>query len=151
LNHHAPAKNAGEGKIPQTSKSLKKPTTREPNEFAEGFKTAFDANFAEKYKWLVGDFIQLAAFRKSYPDVTPARFVAVAQSLWNKGVYCPKAALTIRGHAAAWSSHAASLDLVDSQERAKQEEAAQKDREWKELSARMQASKERNRAASGMR
>ena len=81
--------------------------TRKPDEFAEAFQAAFDAHFPEKYKWQQADFVQLAAFRKAYPNVTPKKFVEVVKALWDKGTFCPQVALTIRGHAARWAQHAA--------------------------------------------
>jgi hypothetical protein len=81
---------------------------RQPDLHAEAFAAAFDARFPEKYKrWNKADFVQLAAWRKGYPDVTPERFVAVAKALWGEGTYCPGYAFGIKSLCAGWAKAAA--------------------------------------------
>jgi len=82
--------------------------------FADAFKIAFDTEFGTAYTWQDGDFVQLAKFRKGYPDVTPEQFVELARACWAQGQFTSKASLTIRGVAAGWAQLSA---LVKSKQR----------------------------------
>jgi len=76
------------------------PSRRDPH--ADAFKAAFDETFPDPYNCIQGDFVQLAAWRKNHPDITPERFVEVAKAHWARGKYIPGASLTIRGMCADW-------------------------------------------------
>ncbi len=99
-----------------SSSSSKRSKNNSPrNEFADVFKNSFDSRWPEKYVWLQADFVQLAKWRKNYPDVTPKKFVAVAGHHWGRGEYLPKASLTIRGLCAGWAQLANQADAKTKQ------------------------------------
>lgn len=82
------------------------------DEHAEAFKTAFDHQFTTPYKWKPADFVKLAAWRKDYADapISPQEFTALAEWHWNRGQYCPKVSLSIKGVCCAWAELAATRE-----------------------------------------
>ena len=76
---------------------------RKTDPHAEAFKAAIEEAFpGVPYGWIKGDFVQLAAWRKAHGDVPPEGFVALAKFHWDRGKYCPRSAMTIRGLCAGW-------------------------------------------------
>ena len=70
--------------------------------WAEAYRDAYNARMPAKYQWSKADFVQLAKWRASYPDVAPEAFAAAAGRQWSRDVYCPRAALTIKGMCVGW-------------------------------------------------
>ena len=99
-------KRAGEG---AKDKSSREPR-RDPH--ADAFKAAFDEVHPDPYTWTKADFVQLARWRKNYPDVTPERFVEVAKTQWSRGQYTPGASLSIKGLCSSWAMLVASAAKV---------------------------------------
>ena len=77
--------------------------------YAEAFRVAFDAHFGTRYTWNKGDFVQLTAWRKAYPNVTAPEFGGAATGQWDRGQHCPRYALTIRGLCASWATMKATM------------------------------------------
>lgn len=86
---------------------------RKPDLHAEAFKAAFDAHFPEPYVWHQADFVQLAKWRKQYPDVPPERFAAVAAGCWGQGEYTPNASLSIKTFCPRWAQLAAKVQETE--------------------------------------
>jgi len=79
--------------------------------FADAFREAFESHFGTTYSWAKSDFVQLAAWRKNWPAVSPGEFAETAKRLWSLGQFAPAASLTIRGMCARWPQLQATLRL----------------------------------------
>ena len=97
------------------NKAAKDRKPRPRNDYFDAFKVAFDEAFPDAAYPKGGkasDFVQLAAWWKEYPDVTPEQFVEVAKGTWAQGKFSDRRALTVKGLCTGWSELSAKVSLA---------------------------------------
>jgi len=101
-------------RINNTTEKQDKTTT--PPDGVKGFVTTFvdvfKAQFSVDYSTQKADFVQLAKWRKSHPEITPEQFAETCRQVW-ADPYHRKRWLTLRGICPDWSPAVASLKQPD--------------------------------------
>jgi len=77
-------------------------------EFFKSFSSAFKQRFEIELTYQKADFVQLANWRRSYPDITPEQFADFCRNVWDVP-FGKRTWTSLRGICSDWSSAMAAL------------------------------------------